>query len=165
MPADFGFITHAAEGNAHKLAAKRIGNRTSERSLANAAAQRNKGSADVPFSVSRNAQQCIPKFFSLAFFKLYDRAPKSSRHFLRPDYQAKSWPTAVHDPINIGADDAHFGRHRRHLIQAFQFLHCNVLRLFGQICRVHFFFKSEASRVKISPSPNSVWICFICSRR
>ncbi len=41
-------------------------------------------------------------------------------------------PGQVEDPIQVGADDAHLGRHGRHLVQALEFLHGNLARLIRQ---------------------------------
>ncbi len=42
----------------------------------------------------------------------------------------------INDPVNIGADDADFGRHRRHLIEPLEFLHGNGFGLVGQVGRL-----------------------------
>ena len=47
-------------------------------------------------------------------------------------------PGQVEDPIDVGADDAHFGRHGRHLVQAFDFLHGRAAGQFGQLGCIDF---------------------------
>ncbi len=48
-------------------------------------------------------------------------------------------PRQIQNPVNISADDAHFGSHRRHLVEAFQFLESNLLRFFRQVRCLQFF--------------------------
>ena len=50
-------------------------------------------------------------------------------------------PGQVEDPVQVGADDAHFGRHGRHLVQAFEFLDGGGAGLLRQRCCLDLLFQ------------------------
>ena len=131
MAADFGFIAHAAERQAHELASGGLGDRHAERSFADA------GSADEAQDGTLGIfdQPAHRQEFEDALLDLFEAVVIAFEHLLGEsqiaDFLGFLLPWHRQQPVEVIARDRRFGRHRRHLLQALQFRHGLFVRVLG----------------------------------
>ena len=123
MAADFGFIAHAAQRQAHELASGGLGDRHSERSLAHAGRpdEAQDGSLGILHQAAHGQE------FEDAFLDLLEAVVIAFEHLLREgqiaDFLGSLLPWHRQQPVQIIARNRGFGRHGRHLLQPLQLGH------------------------------------------
>ena len=165
MAADLGFVVHAAEADAHELAAHGARDRLAERRLADA------GRADETQDrrlalrrelAHREILDDAPLDLLEAVVVVVEDPPRLGDVDRRLLGQA---PRQLDQPVEIGAHHAVFGGRLRHALQPAQLLARLSSTSFGILALVIALSSSAISAaLPSSPSPSSRWIAAICSR-
>ena len=132
MAADLGLVAHAAERDAHELAAERLGDRARQRRLADA--RRADEAQDRP--LQGRVQLAHREVFEDAILQLVEAGVLLVEHVLgarQVDHLVGPLvPRQGHDPVEIGARHGELGGGRRHLRQAIELAQRFLLHRLGQ---------------------------------
>ena len=131
MAANLGFVTDAAKRKANELSAGGTRDRLAETGLSDSrGANKAKNRSLRIFNQLTNGE-----IFQNAILYLFQAKMIFVKNFFRlgeiPDLFRFLFPGHTDEPVNIGSRDRAFGRHRRHRLEAVQFLQRFLFSLFG----------------------------------
>ena len=166
MAADLGLVVHAAEAQAHELAAGRARDALPERRLADARRADEAQDRALALRIElahREIFEDAPLDLGEAVMVLVEDAARF-RDVDRLGIELR--PRQLDQPIEIGADHPVFGSGLRHALEPLELL---LGLLFGLLRHLRPFRSFRAARrsrrILSSPSPSSFWIWRSCSRR
>ena len=131
MTANFRFVAHAAKRQTHKLAAGGARNRFTQTGFADSRR------ADKAENRTLRILHQLPhgEILENAFLDLLQTVVIFVENLFSLgqilDLFGLLFPGHAHQPVDVGARNSAFGRHRRHRFQPMQFLHRFLLGLFG----------------------------------
>ena len=138
MAADFGFVVHAAQGNANELAAQGAGDGLAQRGLAHS--RRSDETEDGPLQVALQLEDgqvfehALLDFFQVVVVFIQDLLGALDVHLLR----ARLRPRQGRQPFQVGAGDGVLSGGNGNASQALQLALSLLLHLFGQAGIVNF---------------------------
>ena len=133
MPAHLGLVTHAAQGHAHEVAARRLGDRLAERGLADARRADEAEDRTLDLLLALLHREVLED----ALLDLLEAEVVGVEHLLgdldvAPDLRALL-PRDRQHPVEVVAHDRRLGRHRAHRAKLLHLAHRLVAGFLGKL--------------------------------
>ena len=168
MAPDLGLVAHAAEGDAHEVAARRAGDRLAERGLADAGRSDEAEDRALDLLDERLNRQVLEDALLGLVEAVVVRVEDPLRNVQVLLLVCRTRPKAsAEHPVDVVPDDGRFRRHRRHLLELLQLLLRPLSRLLAASAWRRAALRARRSRScrDRRRSPSSFWIARICSFR